>query len=104
MEVTLQVKNVTIIGSGLMGHGIALKFANYNFNVIVYDPNDVSLNSLFERIEISLSQMEIKKEEIKKIISSINKTNNLEQALEKAGSSRWFESSYGHLYRILHGW
>ena len=28
--------------------------------------------------------MEIKKEEIKKIISSINKTNNLEQALEKA--------------------
>ena len=84
MEVTLQVKNVTIIGSGLMGHGIALKFAQYNCNVIVYDPNDVSLNSLFERIEISLSQMEIKKEEIKKIISSINKTNNLEQALEKA--------------------
>ena len=50
MEVTLQVKNVTIIGSGLMGHGIALKFAQYNCNVIVYDPNDVSLNSLFERI------------------------------------------------------
>ena len=84
MEVTLQVKNVTIIGSGLMGHGIALKFAQYNCNVIVYDPNDVSLDSLFERIEISLSQMEIKKEEIKKIISSINKTNILEQALEKA--------------------
>ena len=77
MEVTLQVKNVTIIGSGLMGHGIALKFAQYNCNVIVYDPNDVSLDSLFERIEISLSQMEIKKEEIKKIISSISKTNNL---------------------------
>ena len=35
MEVTLQVKNVTIIGSGLMGHGIALKFAQYNCNVIV---------------------------------------------------------------------
>ena len=50
MEVTLQVKNVTIIGSGLMGHGIALKFAQYNCNVIVYDPNDVSLDSLFERI------------------------------------------------------
>jgi len=29
-----------------MGHGIALKFAQYNCNVIVYDPNDVSLNSL----------------------------------------------------------
>ena len=48
MEVTLQVENVTIIGSGLMGHGIALKFAQYNCNVIVYDPNDVSLDSLFE--------------------------------------------------------
>ena len=73
MEVTLQAKNITIIGSGLMGHGIALKFAQYNCNVIVYDPNDVSLDSLFERIEISLSQMEIKKEEIIERLKSCKK-------------------------------
>ena len=32
-------QKVTIIGSGLMGHGIALKFAQHGFSVNVYDPN-----------------------------------------------------------------
>ena len=62
MGVILQdntLQKVTIIGSGLMGHGIALKFAQYGFSVNVYDPNKNSLNNFIsmgfdERCSLSL--------------------------------------------------
>ena len=47
------LQNVTIIGSGLMGHGIALKFAQHGFSVNVYDPNNNSLSTLLDRVKTS---------------------------------------------------
>ena len=53
------LQKVTIIGSGLMGHGIALKFAQHGFSVNVYDPNNNSLSTLLDRVKTSLSQISV---------------------------------------------
>ena len=76
------IDRLTVIGSGLMGHGIALKFAQHDCVATVYDPNGSSLDTLFERIEISLMQMNVSKSNIKKCLSLIRKSNNLKQSLE----------------------
>ena len=76
------IDRLTVIGSGLMGHGIALKFAQHGCAATVYDPNGSSLDTLFERIEISLMQMNVSKSNIKKCLSLIRKSNNLKQSLE----------------------
>ena len=76
------INKLTVIGSGLMGHGIALKFAQHDCIATVYDPNESSLDTLFERIEISLTQMNVSKSNIKKCLSLIRKSNNLKQSLE----------------------
>ena len=78
------INNVTIIGSGLMGHGIALKFAQFGFGVTVFDPNEGSLNTLFDRINRSLSQMSIPASKIKKILSSITKSSKLLESVQTA--------------------
>ena len=38
-QIKMKSINVTIIGAGLMGHGIALKFAQSKHKVTVFDPN-----------------------------------------------------------------
>ena len=87
MGVILQdntLQKVTIIGSGLMGHGIALKFAQYGFSVNVYDPNKNSLNTLLERVATSLSQMSVSETKIKNIVSYIKASNNLSESIESS--------------------
>ena len=78
------LNNITIIGSGLMGHGIALKFAQFGFGVTVFDPNEGSLNTLFDRINRSLSQMSVPASKIKKILSSITKSSKLLESVQTA--------------------
>ena len=50
--------NITIIGAGLMGHGIAQVFARAGHRVRVYDAVAASLASLSQRIESNLRQLE----------------------------------------------
>ncbi len=76
------INKLTVIGSGLMGHGIALKFAQHGCIATVFDPNQSSMDTLFKRIEISLIQMDVSKLNIKKCLSLIKKSNNLKQSLE----------------------
>ena len=78
------LNKVTIIGSGLMGHGIALKFAQFGFGVTVFDPNGSSLDTLFDRMRKSLSQMSIPASKIKKIVSSIIKSSELLESIQSA--------------------
>ena len=78
------LNKVTIIGSGLMGHGIALKFAQFGFGVTVFDPNGSSLDTLFDRMRKSLSQMSIPASKIKKIVSSIIKSSELLESVQSA--------------------
>lgn len=48
---------VAVIGSGLMGHGIAQVFAVAGHDVTVIDPNENSLHSVSERIRENLRAM-----------------------------------------------
>jgi len=78
------LNKVTIIGSGLMGHGIALKFAQFGFGVTVFDPNGSSLDTLFDRMRKSLSQMSIPASKIKKVVSSVIKSSELLESVQSA--------------------
>ena len=78
------LQKVTIIGSGLMGHGIALKFAQHGFSVNVYDPNNNSLSTLLDRVKTSLSQMSVTESRIKNIVSSIKASNNLSESIKSS--------------------
>lgn len=50
---------ITIIGAGLMGHGIALSFARAGHQVVVQDPIAESLETLHERVAASLQALGI---------------------------------------------
>jgi 3-hydroxybutyryl-CoA dehydrogenase len=47
-------RKISIIGAGLMGHGIAIVFARAGHPVTVYDPDPTSLESLMDRATSSL--------------------------------------------------
>lgn len=48
---------ISVVGAGLMGHGIAQVFMQAGHLVRVYDPNYTALESLRERIERNLSDL-----------------------------------------------
>lgn len=41
----MEIKNITILGSGIMGHGIAQVSAMAGYNVVLWDPRVPSSNS-----------------------------------------------------------
>ena len=78
------VRNIAVIGAGLMGHGIAQVFASKNYNVLLLDVKDELLSKAVEYIRFNLSLMAKKRigteNEIKKIISRIETTTDLTKA------------------------
>jgi 3-hydroxybutyryl-CoA dehydrogenase len=50
------MKNITVIGSGTMGNGIAHVFAQYGFNVSLVDINAEALNRALQTIENNLDR------------------------------------------------
>ena len=52
-----ELTKVAVIGSGLMGHGIAQVFAVAGHDVAVVDPNESSLRAVPERIRANLQAM-----------------------------------------------
>ena len=79
-----RVLNISVIGAGLMGHGIALKFAQFGKNINVYDTNLESLHSLPKRIKISMKQMGVSDLEINKTQKFISISNDLEKSVANA--------------------
>jgi len=51
------MKNISVVGSGTMGNGIAQTFALYNHNVILFDINDENLEKANATISRNLSRM-----------------------------------------------
>lgn len=51
------LSKITVLGAGLMGHGIALTFARAGHNVRVYDPFAESLATLHDRVRASLEAL-----------------------------------------------
>jgi len=80
------IKNITVLGSGIMGHGIAQVSAMSGYNVILRDIEQQFLDKAMEKIKWSLdklvSKQKISEEESRKIFSRITPEVDLGKALK----------------------
>lgn len=78
------IKNITIIGAGMMGHGIALIFAERGYNTCLYDIQEEYLNKAIVNIESDLKAMAkkgiISNERIASITGKIRITIDIKEA------------------------
>ena len=82
------VKNITVLGSGVMGHGIAQVSATAGYNVVLRDIKQEFLDKAMEKIKWSLDKMvtkeKISKEEGDAIYSRITPIVDLSEAVKDA--------------------
>jgi len=82
------IRNISVIGAGLMGHGIAQIFASKNYNVHLLDVKGELLSKAVENIRLNLSMMARKgvglESGIDIIISRIKTTTNMGEATSDA--------------------
>ena len=84
----LSIKNITVLGSGVMGHGIAQVSAMSGYNVVLRDVEQQFLDKAMEKIRWSLEKL-VSKEKISKsesddILSRIKTQVDLAQAVSSA--------------------
>ena len=84
----MAVKNITILGSGVMGHGIAQVSATAGYNVVLRDIEQSFLDKAMEKIKWSLNKLvskeKITKEEGDNIYSRITPIVDLKEAVNDA--------------------
>jgi enoyl-CoA hydratase/3-hydroxyacyl-CoA dehydrogenase len=82
------VKNITVLGSGVMGHGIAQVSATAGYNVVLRDIKQEFLDKAMEKIKWSLDKLvskeKISKEEGDTIFSRITPIVDLSDAVKNA--------------------
>ena len=82
------INTITVIGAGLMGHGIAQEFASAGFNVYLHDITEEQLNAAYLLIEKNLTLLAnngvVNKSDIPDTMQRVNTTNELVAATEKA--------------------
>lgn len=82
------VKNIAVVGAGLMGHGIGLAYALGGYQVTLNDLNETVLNKAIANIRSNLEMLHdnnvISKEAISVTLSRINTDSNLKKAVEQA--------------------
>jgi len=82
------ISNISVIGAGLMGHGIAQIFASKNYSVHLLDVKDELLSRAVENIRLNLSMMArkiiIPESVIDTVISRIKTTTNMAEATSDA--------------------
>jgi len=84
----LNIKNITVLGSGVMGHGIAQVSATAGYNVVLRDIKQEFLDKAMEKIRWSLDKLvtkeKISKEEGNSIFSRISPVVDLNDAVKDA--------------------
>lgn len=84
----MNIKNIAVLGTGTMGHGIALLSARAGLNVAMYGRSDESLNRGFTSIKASLNRLKdegkITEEESVQILNKIKGVKTLEEAAKGA--------------------
>jgi enoyl-CoA hydratase/3-hydroxyacyl-CoA dehydrogenase len=84
----MSVKNITVLGSGVMGHGIAQVSATAGYNVVLRDIKQEFLDKAMEKIKWSLDKLvskeKISKEEGDAIFSRITPIVDLNEAVKDA--------------------
>jgi 3-hydroxybutyryl-CoA dehydrogenase len=82
------MKNISVIGGGTMGNGIAHVFAMKGFNVSLIDRSEIQLEKALKTIEGNLSRMVTKEKitEAEKVsaLSNIKTFNSIESGLKNA--------------------
>lgn len=82
------IENISVVGAGLMGHGISQVFALKGFPVTLMDLNDDLLKSAIKNIRSNLSVMAdhniVTRHDIEKIISRIKTTTDISLAASGA--------------------
>ena len=80
------VKTVSIIGAGLMGHGIAQVFAQAGYNVLLRDIKQEFLSNAVNKMKENLQKLSaaglVRKEEIDATISRVKTTLDMQEALK----------------------
>ena len=81
----MEIKNITVLGSGIMGHGIAQVSAMAGYNVVLRDIEQKFLDSAMDKIKWSLDKLvskeKISSDESNKIISRIKPIVDLHDAV-----------------------
>ena len=81
-----QINQITVLGSGIMGHGIAQISAMAGYNVILRDIEQAFLDKAMDKIKWSINKLvekqKINQSEAEKIINRIHPIVNLEQSLK----------------------
>ena len=84
----LELKNITILGSGVMGHGIAQVSATAGYNIVLRDIKQEFLDKAMEKIKWSLDKLvskeKISEEDGNSIYSRITPIVDLNDAIEDA--------------------
>lgn len=79
------IKNITVVGSGLMGHGIGLTYALAGYRVTLNDTGEAILENALHHIENNLELFSdnglIEKEEVGEALARITATSDLEKSV-----------------------
>src|SRR5579885_776551 len=82
----MTIKNITVLGSGIMGHGIAQVSAMFGYNVVLRDIEKQFLDKAMEKIKWSLdklvSKQKITEDQGKEIFARITPIVDLAEALK----------------------
>ena len=83
-----EIKKISVLGSGLMGHGIAQSFLMGGYTVMLYDLDDSILETAINHINNNLelfSQYDlIGKDEIQPALQRLDTTTDLKGAVAEA--------------------
>jgi 3-hydroxybutyryl-CoA dehydrogenase len=81
------VKQIAVVGAGLMGHGIAQAFAQKDYSVTLYDLNRSILERALSQIQSNLETfVEVgleMRERVEKVLSNIRISVDLQEALKE---------------------
>jgi enoyl-CoA hydratase/3-hydroxyacyl-CoA dehydrogenase len=84
----MDLKNITVLGSGIMGHGIAQVSATAGYNVVLRDIEKGFLDKAMEKIKWSLDKLvskeKLSQEEADSIYSRITPMVNLAESVKNA--------------------
>lgn len=80
----MNIKNIAVLGTGTMGHGIALFSAKAGLNVVMYGRSDESLERGFNSIKASLNLLKaegkLEDSKCKEILDKIKGVKSIEEA------------------------
>lgn len=82
------IKNISVIGAGTMGHGIAHVFARAGYKVSLYDAFEACLTDapqkMREELQFMVDEEYIPQSDVEKALNNISLFNDLEEAVKYA--------------------